>query len=223
MRLQKRKLSLKKKASKRAETFRLKKLCAIEEQVRAQGFNVIAGVDEAGRGPLAGPVVAAACILPEGYLLRGIDDSKKLTREQRESFYEELMIQRGVFYGVGVVEAIDIDHLNIHGATLRAMATALSRLEKSPDFVLVDGRHLPAMDFPGEWVIDGDRLVQSIAAASIVAKMTRDLIMEGYDLLFPQYGFKNHKGYGTKEHLAAIAKHGLCPIHRRSYKIEGVA
>ena len=187
--------------------------------MRQSGFNAIAGVDEAGRGPLAGPVVAAACILPEGFRLRGIDDSKKLTKELREEFYEELVLCSKVRYGVGVVEAIDIDHLNIHGATLRAMAEALKKLDPTPDFILVDGRHLPETELPGEALVNGDQLIQCIAAASILAKMTRDLIMEGYDLLYPQYGFKDHKGYGTKQHLEAIVRHGLCPIHRKSFKV----
>ena len=165
-------------------------------------------------------MVAAACILPEGYRLRGIDDSKKLTQPQRETFYEELVVHREVWFAVGVVEAVDIDDLNIHGATLRAMTIALERLKIDPDFILVDGRHMPETDLPGEWIVDGDRLVQCIAAASVLAKVTRDLIMEGYDALYPQYGFENHKGYGTKEHLLAIEKHGLCLIHRRSYKIQ---
>ena len=209
---------LKKKVSKRAETFRLKKLCRIEDELRAQGLKHLAGVDEAGCGPLAGPIVAAACLLPEGYRLRGIDDSKKLTKEQRAAFYEELILHPEVRSGIGVLEAVDIDRLNIHGAALRAMSLALTKLTPQPEFILVDGRHLPESTLPGEALIDGDRLVQCIAAASILAKMTRDLIMEGYDLLYPQYGFKDHKGYGTKQHLDAIEIHGLCPIHRRSFR-----
>lgn len=206
-----------KSKNKRKETFRLKRLTHIEKDVREQGFETIAGVDEAGRGPLAGPLVAAACILPEGYTLRKIDDSKKLTEELRYHLYQDLVLHPSVDFGVGVVEAKEIDRLNIHHATLTAMQRAVGRLSKGPAFLLVDGIHAPDTAIPTACIVDGDQKAQAIAAASIIAKVTRDHIMIGYDALYPEYGFKDHKGYGTKKHLAAIDKYGATPIHRMSF------
>ncbi|NGX26773.1 MAG: Ribonuclease HII [Chlamydiae bacterium] len=203
--------------TKRKETFRLKRLCNIEEQIRGQGFEIIAGVDEAGRGPLAGPLVAAACILPAGYKLRGIDDSKKLTGEQRYAFYQDLILHPEIHFGIGVIEAAEIDALNIHNATLEAMLRGIRRLCKRPQFLLIDGRHTPDSEIPMEAIVDGDRKAQAIAAASILAKVTRDHIMIGYHDLYPEYGFNEHKGYGTKQHLNAIDTHGPTPIHRMSF------
>lgn len=212
--------NLSKKANKnRQETLRLKKLVAIEEQVHSLGYERIAGVDEAGRGPLAGPVVAAACVLPSGFVLRGINDSKKLDSETRQHFYEELLRNPDIQYGVGVVEAVEIDLLNILQASLKAMALAIGRLPQAPDFLLVDGNKMPITEIPGEAVVDGDFHCQSIAAASIIAKVTRDQIMMGYHTLYPQYGFDQHKGYGTKQHLQALSAHGPCPIHRKSFEV----
>lgn len=207
----------KKRNAKKAETFRLKRLCNIEEQIRAQGLEVIAGVDEAGRGPLAGPLVAAACILPPGYKLRGVNDSKKLTSDQRYALYQELLLHTEISLGVGVVEPTEIDRLNIHKATLEAMMRAIARLGKQPSFLLIDGKHIPPCEIPAEGIVDGDQKVQAIAAASIIAKVTRDHIMMGYHDLFPKYGFNEHKGYGTKRHLEAIAAYGPSPIHRMSF------
>ena len=203
---------------KRAETYRLKRLASLESEIRQQGFQQVAGVDEAGRGPLAGPVVAAACVLPELYVLRGINDSKKLTDQKRYQLYQDLMSEKGILMGVGVVEATEIDQLNIHNATLEAMRRAVERLPETPDFLLVDGKFVPPGDLPGESVAEGDRKSQAIAAASILAKVTRDHIMTGYDALFPGYGFADHKGYGTKQHLSAIQHYGPCPIHRMTFK-----
>jgi ribonuclease HII len=204
-------------SAKRKETYRLKRLCSLEEEIRAQGFDVIAGVDEAGRGPLAGPLVAAACILPLGYQLRGIDDSKKLTGDQRYLLYQDLILHPEVYFGVGIVEPKEIDALNIHNATLEAMRRALTRLPKQAQFILVDGCHTFETSLPIEAVVDGDQKAQVIAAASILAKVTRDHIMIGYQELYPEYGFQNHKGYGTKEHTDALDKHGPTPIHRMSF------
>ena len=185
--------------------------------MRALGFETIAGVDEAGRGPLAGPLVAAACILPEGYILRKIDDSKKLTENLRFKLYQDLLYHPEISYGIGLVEPAEIDRLNIHNATLEAMKRAIEKLEVTPSFLLVDGIHLPDTDIPSATVVDGDQKAQVIAAASILAKVTRDHIMIGYDALYPGYGFKEHKGYGTKQHLDALEAKGPTPIHRMSF------
>jgi len=211
-------------AKKRKETIRLKRLCITENEVRGKGFEIIAGVDEVGRGPLAGPVVAAACILPEGYVLRGINDSKKLTEEQRFALYQELISQSGIEYGIGVVEAAEIDELNIHRASQEAMVRAVKQLRKTPQFLLVDGPHTPQTDIPSAGIVDGDAKVQVIAAASVIAKVTRDNIMIGYHELYPGYGFKDHKGYGTAKHLKALSELGPSPIHRMSFsRLSGVA
>lgn len=210
-------MAKKTKSTKRKETFRLKRLCTIEEEVRAQGFETIAGIDEAGRGPLAGPLVAAACILPRGYKLCKVNDSKKLTAELRYKLYQELILHGEIYTGVGVVEPAEIDTFNIHRATLVAMARAVNQLKKQPTFLLVDGPHIPECGVPCEGIVDGDQKVQAIAAASIIAKVLRDHIMMGYNELYPEYGFDEHKGYGTKRHLAAIASHGILPIHRKSF------
>lgn len=208
----------KKAAKKGAETKRIKRLHAIEDNIRIEkGFCNIAGIDEAGRGPLAGPIVAAACILPQSHLLHGINDSKKLDSDARYKLYQELIMHPDIYYAVGVVEPYEIDQLNIHQANFKAMLLALSRLSLKPDYILVDGRHCPPTDIPSEAIVDGDTLSYCIAAASIIAKVTRDQIMQGYDELYPQYGFKDHKGYGTAEHLQAIQLHGPCPIHRKSF------
>jgi ribonuclease HII len=206
-----------KRSKTRRETWRLKKLVAIEKQIHDLGYKRIAGLDEVGRGPLAGPVVAAACILPDDFVLRGINDSKKLDFDQRLALYNELLRHPDIQYGVGVVEAIDIDQINILVASLRAMALAVNRLPSPPDFLLVDGNRLPPCEIPGEAVIDGDFHTQVIAAASIIAKVTRDQIMIGYHTLYPQYGFDEHKGYGTSKHLEALRAHGPSPIHRKSF------
>lgn len=203
---------------KRAETFRLRRLVNLESQIYKQGFENIAGIDEAGRGPLAGPVVAAACILPKSFVLRGINDSKKLTDSTRYKFYQYLLTESNLSFGVGVVEATEIDQCNIHNATLEAMRRAVDNLSKSADFLLVDGKFFPENGLPGKSVVEGDRKSQTIAAASIIAKVSRDHIMKGYDVLYPQYGFSDHKGYGTKKHLSALEKYGPSPIHRMTFK-----
>ncbi len=203
--------------AKRKETFRLKKLCSIEQRIQELGFSTIAGVDESGRGPLAGPVVAAACILPSGFMLRGIDDSKKLTKEQRDLAYQELILHPEIIFGIGVVEAVEIDQINIHHASLLAMKKAVCALSKKPHFLLIDGLHVPDCDIPSESVIRGDSKVQLIAAASVFAKVVRDQIMVGYHALYPEYEFASHKGYGTRKHLEAIDRNGLSPIHRMSF------
>jgi ribonuclease HII len=197
-------------------------LSVFEEKARQRGGQVIAGVDEAGRGPLAGPVVAAACILPEGTVIEGIDDSKKLLPLKRYQLYEKILNLPGVVFGVGVVDSIRIDQVNILKATFEAMIIAIASLSKKPDYLLVDGSQLPPLDISAEAIIGGDGLCQSIAAASILAKVRRDRMMLEFHEKWPQYGFHKHKGYGTKEHLAALSIYGPSPIHRRSFKKENL-
>ncbi|MCL4515959.1 MAG: ribonuclease HII [Firmicutes bacterium] len=197
----------------------LKEKLALERARFEEGHRLICGVDEAGRGPLAGPVVAAAVILPfnQGELVAGVDDSKKLTPARREEL-NRLICQKHEF-GIGVVSAEIIDRINILQATFLAMRKALSRLKTGPDIVLVDGNHaIPGCGFKQQAVVDGDALSYTVAAASIVAKVFRDRLMEKYDLLYPEYGFARHKGYGTPEHLAALARCGPCSLHRYSYR-----
>ena len=176
----------------------------------------VAGVDEAGRGSLAGPVVAAAVILPPDAVLPGLADSKLLTPSTRARLAEAIRSQ-AVAYAVAAAEASEIDATNILRATLRAMATAVSRLAPPPDLVLVDGNVIPPLPVSARGVVRGDRLVPAISAASILAKVTRDGIMDAWAVLFPVYGFAQHKGYGTAAHRACIAQHGPCALHRRSF------
>jgi len=176
----------------------------------------VAGVDEAGRGPLAGPVVAAAVILDPNRRVKGLDDSNRLTPAQRERLFEQIL-ERAPGLGIGIVDPQTIDRVNILEATRLAMYEALGQLTPRPDLVLIDALRLPALAVPQKPIIKGDRRSASIAAASIVAKVTRDRLMLEADARFPEYGFGRHKGYPTPEHLAAIEKHGPCAIHRRTF------
>ena len=178
---------------------------------------LIAGVDEAGRGPLAGPVVAAAVILPNYYDLKGLDDSKKLTPKKRSQLFVEIQHQATAI-GVGVVAAAEIDKTNILQATHQAMKMALGRLKPRPDQAVIDGHELPTQIIPNKGVIKGDQTVDVIKAASIIAKVTRDNMMEQYDIIFPAYGFRKHKGYGTREHMDKLRLNKACVIHRKSFK-----
>ena len=200
------------------ERQRLETMMLWEAKAKMRGFKRIAGVDEAGRGPLAGPVVAAACVLPEGALIEGVDDSKKLLPSERFKIFQQILALSEVDYGIGVIDALIIDQVNILQATFQAMIAAISRLSQKPDFILVDGNKMPTTHIPGEAIIKGDSLSQSIAAASIIAKETRDQLMNVYHEEWPQYDFKAHKGYATQKHLAAIQKHGPCAIHRMSFE-----
>ncbi|MEA2013825.1 MAG: ribonuclease HII [Thermodesulfobacteriota bacterium] len=182
------------------------------------GFHAIAGVDEAGRGPLAGPVVAAAVILPPGYTNGEIRDSKKLTPRKREALYKIIRID-AISVGLGAIEAASIDRINILQATLAAMKAAVLNLYPQPDYILIDGINTIDIPIPQETVIRGDSLSVSVAAASIIAKVSRDQIMDRYHVLYPQYNFLKNKGYGTKEHRKAVKEYGRCKIHRRSFKI----
>ncbi len=181
------------------------------------GYNVIAGVDEVGRGPLAGPVVACACILPKGVVFHGVKDSKALSPEERKRFSDYLCSRADVFWALSVIPAEKIDEINILKATLLAMKGAVDALSHRPDFVLVDGRDLPPLEIDARAIISGDSLSQSIGAASIIAKVHRDAMMDEYHIQYPQYGFNAHKGYGTAQHKRAIELYGLCPLHRRSF------
>lgn len=185
--------------------------------LRAEGYRLIAGVDEVGRGPLAGPVVAAAVILPEGTRLPGVRDSKEMTEEARERALS-LIQEKAVAVGVGVVSHRTIDRLNILRASLEAMKRAVLALDPRPGICLVDGIHAIPMSISQRCIKKGDRLSQSVSAASIVAKVYRDRLMCAYHDQFPQYGFSEHKGYGTQRHLAALREHGACPIHRLTFK-----
>jgi len=192
----------------------------LEEQLWSKGFKVVAGVDEAGRGPLVGPVVAAACVLTDPHFeLDGINDSKKMTEEQREHCYEILVNSQAVAYAWHAIDAKEIDEINILQATLKAMDMAVMKLPVKPDFVLVDGNRIPKAMDPAttEAIVKGDGKSLCIAAASVIAKVERDRMMVQLDKAFPQYGFAQHKGYGVPQHLAAIKKHGPCPHHRRTF------
>lgn len=199
-----------------AELSRLEKISFHEKRLRGEGFTRIAGVDEAGRGPLAGPVVAAACILPEGTLFPDFNDSKLLSGKTRNQLFEKIISSRAI-YGLGVIDVETIDRINILQATFLAMQQAVTALPLRPDYILIDGNQLPHFSVPAECLVQGDSLSISIAAASILAKVTRDRMMEKIDQEYPEYGFKQHKGYGTRQHLKAIDTFGPSPVHRRSF------
>ena len=203
--------------SDRPERARLIRMTRIERSAYSQGYRRIAGLDEAGRGPLAGPVVAAAVILPRGYLLPGLRDSKKLSAARRESLMDEIN-RSALAVGIGIIDQNIIDTVNILQATLLAMQKAFESLLIQPDLLLIDALTLPSIPVAQQSIIHGDDRSLSIAAASVIAKVTRDRLMVEYDRLYPQYNFKAHKGYGTQEHLEALSVHGPCEIHRRSFR-----
>jgi ribonuclease HII len=191
----------------------------METAARNKGFLRVAGIDEAGRGPLAGPVVAAAVILPEDFDATGVDDSKKLTQKKRDLLFERICSQ-AIGFGTGIIDPEEIDRINILAAALKAMAIAAEKISPLPDFLLIDGPYKIPHPLPQQAVISGDSLSVSIACASIIAKVTRDRLMEGFDEQFPGYNFKKHKGYGTKEHRQAIQRLGPTPIHRKSFSFK---
>ena len=199
------------------EKERLINMSVYEKDCYEKGYQNIAGIDEAGRGPLAGPVVAAAVILPKGCLIEGVNDSKKVSEKKREKLYEDI-IQNAVAWGVGIVDNEVIDEINILEATRKAMHEAICQLKTKPDYILIDAeKKVDTNGVPYLPIIKGDALSISIAAASIVAKVTRDRLMREYDQRFPIYGFEKHKGYGTKQHIEAIQRNGLCMIHRKTF------
>ncbi len=197
------------------ERKRIRKMLRYERNLWNEGKKYVAGLDEAGRGPLAGPVVAAAVVFYENPQISMINDSKKLTEEIREYLFD--LILNETLCGIGAAEVGEIDRINIYQATFLAMDRALENLDTQPEHLLVDGRAFPRNDIPFTTIVKGDSISYSVAAASILAKVTRDRMMREYDQEFPQYGFANHKGYATREHLDAIEEFGYCPIHRRSF------
>ena len=195
----------------------MNELWKYEHIVFDEGFSCVCGVDEAGRGPLAGPVCAAAVILPPDLVIEGLNDSKKLTDKRRRALYD-VITEQALAYGIAFASEQEIDEINILQATFLAMRRAVEQLRLRPELALVDGNREPDFgEIPVRTIIKGDSLSANIAAASILAKVTRDRFMEEQDALYPQYGFALHKGYGTQAHYAALREHGPCPIHRRTF------
>lgn len=205
-----------KKLTEEEERARVSAMCEIENECRKKGYRYIAGVDEAGRGPLAGPVYAAAVILPEGTFIEGINDSKKLSEKKREELFD-VICEKASAYCIAEVSHTRIDEINILNATFEAMNKAVNGLNIRPEYVLIDGNRIKGMEIPHETVVKGDAKSISIAAASILAKVSRDRVMYEMAKQYPLYGFDKHKGYGTKAHCDAILKYGACEIHRRSF------
>ncbi len=200
-----------------ANISRLEKMKAHERSLRKPCCNVVAGVDEAGRGPLAGPVLAAAVILPDVFLLEDLDDSKKIAPAKRAKLDTSIK-KTAIAWAVGVATVAEIELFNIHRATMLAMLRAVNNLDTQPEFILIDGRFtIPGSDIAQKAVVGGDGLCPSIAAASVVAKVTRDRLMHICHLLYPEYGFDMHKGYGTAAHMTALSLFGPCPLHRRDF------
>ncbi len=188
-----------------------------EKAMFGKGFQFVAGIDEAGRGPLVGPVVAACVLLPKKFYLEGLTDSKKLSQKKREEFFY-LINEQAISIGIGIVSSEVIDEINIYEATKKAMYNAVKQIKHPLDHILIDAMKLPELKIPNTSIIKGDLNSYTIAAASIVAKVTRDRLIDELDKKHPEYGFKNNKGYPTKEHLLAIEKYGIILEHRRSYK-----
>lgn len=202
---------------KEKEEQRLLKLKEEEEKLYQNGMKYICGIDEAGRGPLAGPVVVGAVILPQTSFIEGINDSKKVSEKKRELLYEQIT-NEAIAWSVGIIDQREIDKINILNATKKALTMAVEELEIKPDLILVDAlEHINTLGIPVQSIIKGDATRYSIAAASIIAKVTRDRIMRQWDEVYPQYGFASHKGYGTAKHIQAIKEYGICDLHRRSF------
>ena len=193
-----------------------------ERKLWGQGVGDIAGIDEAGRGPLAGPVVAAAVVFPREFFIQEVDDSKKLTAARRDVLFERIM-EGALAVGVGIVDNQTIDRVNILNATFMAMHSAVKHLVVQPEHLLVDGNRFVSNGMPFMTIVGGDACSFTIAAASIIAKVTRDRLMRAFEFEYPGYGFERHKGYGTRQHIDAIARLGYCPIDRRSFAIRSMA
>ena len=202
---------------KEKEVERLNLLKEEENKLYEQGIEYICGIDEAGRGPLAGPVVVGAVIMPKDSFIEGVNDSKKISEKKREKIYDQIL-EEAIAYSIGVIDRQTIDDINILNATKLGVKQAVGSLKQRPDVIMVDAlTGLETDGIPYISVVKGDAKNYSIAAASIIAKVTRDRMMKEWDNVYPEYGFEKHKGYGTAAHIAAIREHGLCPIHRRSF------
>lgn len=201
-----------------SEKKRLQTLMRYERKARKDGYQLIAGIDEAGRGPLAGPVVAAACIIPLRTVIPFVNDSKQLTHKKRAEIFDYIVNHKKIIWSVGIISHEMIDEVNIYQATILAMKQAVEKLPQKPDMMLVDGLKLCYEEIACEKIIKGDAKSHSIAAASIIAKETRDRIMNEYHAQWPEYGFDSHKGYGTEQHHRALDRFGPCPIHRKSFE-----
>ena len=202
---------------KEKEEARLIELKKIDKEFFEKGVKYIAGIDEAGRGPLAGPVVVACVILPENSMIEGVNDSKKLSEAKREKLYD-LITKEAISYGIGIIYQDEIDDINILQATKKGVTEAIKQMKTKPNIIMVDALNgIDTMGIPYKSIIKGDAKCYSIAAASIIAKVTRDRIMREWDKVYPEYGFASHKGYGTAKHIAAIKEFGPCQIHRRSF------
>ena len=202
---------------KEKEEQRLTNLKQIEQKLYNQGKKYISGIDEAGRGPLAGPVVVASVILPQDSMIEGVNDSKKISEKKREKIFKKIT-EEAISYGIGIIGQNEIDEINILNATKKGLTLSLKELSIKPDYILVDALYgIDTLNIPYESIIKGDSKSYSIAAASIIAKVTRDRIMKQWAEVYPQYGFEQHKGYGTLKHREAIKEYGLCPLHRRSF------
>ena len=202
--------------SEEQELLRQEMMKETENRLHNAGYEFVAGVDEAGRGPLAGPVYAAAVILPRNIRLDGINDSKKLSPKKREELFSEIT-EKAIAYAVFSVDEKKIDEINILNATYMAMNGAIAALSQKPDYVIIDGNRIEGISLPHETIVKGDAKSISIAAASVLAKVARDRYITEMAELYPEYGFEKHKGYGTKEHTDAILKYGVSPIHRRTF------
>jgi ribonuclease HII len=206
---------MKQKRREKADNLEFQNLCIFEKELRDEGYKFIAGIDEVGRGPIAGPVVAAAVILPSTFYLPGINDSKKLNEKKRE-LYAEYIHKHAISVSIGMVSSKEIDQINIYQATKKAMVSAIHQLEEKPDYLLIDAMQLE-VPYPQKSIIKGDSKSVSIAAASIIAKVTRDHMMKEYAEEYRGYGFEKNMGYGTSEHLNGLNLHGATPIHRKSF------
>ena len=202
---------------KEKEEERLINLKEIEKEFYDKGIQYIAGIDEAGRGPLAGPVVVASVIMPKDSMIEGVNDSKKVSEKKRENLYD-IILEEAISYGIGIIYQDEIDEINILQATKKGLTEAVGQMKIKPDLIMVDAlTGIDTLGIPYQSIIKGDAKCYSISAASIIAKVTRDRIMREWDTIYPEYGFASHKGYGTAKHIAALKEYGPCPIHRRSF------
>ena len=202
---------------KEKEEERLLNLKQIEKEYYSRNIEYIAGIDEAGRGPLAGPVVVASVIMPKDSMIEGVNDSKKVSEKKREKLYD-LILEEAISYGIGIIYQDEIDEINILQATKKGLTNAIEQMKIKPDLILVDALNgINTLGIPYQSIIKGDAKCYSISAASIIAKVTRDRIMREWDAVYPEYGFSSHKGYGTAKHIAALKEYGPCPLHRISF------